>query len=339
MIRLLIASGSAPTREVLAEAVAADPGIEILGTASTGSEAVAMTKRLRPSLVLMDVRTHGIDAFEATKQIMTEAPTPIVIVSDELDAREVEISLHALRAGALSVVQKPERRHSRSFTEASRQLLGTIKAMAGVKLVRRWPERPQWDPRASRARRRIVAIAASTGGPAALHKIVSELPADFALPIVVVQHITVGFVGGLAAWLDLASGPKVKMAEHGEVLLPGAVYIAADDRHIGVSAGPRAMLSNAPPIGGFRPSATFLFDSVGRVFGAAAVCVVLTGMGRDGAGGLRAVRNGGGVIIAQDEQSSVVFGMPAAAIAAGLTDAVLPLAEIAPRLVELSLHD
>jgi two-component system chemotaxis response regulator CheB len=180
-----------------------------------------------------------------------------------------------------------------------------------------------------------VAVATSTGGPAALQTVLSGLQARFPVPIVVVQHITPGFTTGLVDWLDSVCPIRIQLAQHGEVLRAGTVYLAPDGRHLGVS-GRIAELSDAPPIGGFRPSGTFLFESVALAYGASAIAVILTGMGEDGVTGLRAVRRAGGRVIAQDEASSVVFGMPGAAIAAGLADVVLPLDAIAGRLAILA---
>jgi two-component system chemotaxis response regulator CheB len=181
-----------------------------------------------------------------------------------------------------------------------------------------------------------VAIAASTGGPTALQGLLANLSGGFVLPILVVQHITPGFTPGLAAWLNSLSPLRVKVAEHGEHLAPHTVYLAPDERHLGVSNWGAVTLVEAPPISGFRPSGTFLFESVARAFGASALAVILTGMGTDGVEGLRALRQAGGRIIAQDEKTSVVFGMPGAAIVAGLADAVLPLGAIAAHLAALA---
>jgi two-component system chemotaxis response regulator CheB len=180
-----------------------------------------------------------------------------------------------------------------------------------------------------------VASATSTGGPAALQRMLAGLPGGLPAPILVVQHITVGFTDGLAAWLGSISPSRVKVAQEGEPLAAGTVYIAPDDRHLGVSDRGAVALSDAPPIGGFRPSGSHLFESVARAFGPSAVAVIMTGMGEDGVAGLRAVRQAGGRVIAQDEDSSVVFGMPRAAIAAGLAHVVLPLDDIARRLASL----
>jgi two-component system chemotaxis response regulator CheB len=184
-------------------------------------------------------------------------------------------------------------------------------------------------------RKRVVAIATSTGGTAALQIVLSGLPGDFPVPILVVQHITRGFTPGLATWLNSVCRLRVKVADNGELMLPHTVYIGPDDQHLGVSGQGTVTLSGSSPVGGFRPAGTFLFESVARVFGAASVAVILTGMGEDGVVGLRSVRQAQGRIIAQDEATSVVWGMPGAAVAAGLPDVVLPLDSIAGRLVQL----
>lgn len=342
MFRVLVAEDSATARELLVEILRADPEIEVVGEAKNGLEALEMTKRFRPSVVTMDIRMPRMDGFEATRQIMVEAPTPIVIVSGISDLREVEISMHALRLGALTVLEKPPGPESPDFEEQSQRLVQTVKAMAQVKVVRRWPERvlAQPTPLPSthvRMHPRVVAIAASTGGPAALARLLCDMPPDFALPVLVVQHMAKGFVDGFAAWLNTAGASlRVKVAQDGEPLCPRTVYVAPDDRHLGVADESTIAVSDAAPIDGFRPSGTFLFESVAKAFGGAIVAVVLTGMGMDGVAGLRAVRMAGGRIIAQDEATSVVFGMPGAAVSAGLADDTMPLGAIATRLRELA---
>lgn len=341
MIRAVVAEDSLTTRELLVEILRSDPELEVIGEAKNGVEAVEITKRLRPNVVTMDIRMPVMNGFEATKRIMIEAPTPIVIVSGSVDVREVETSMHALRAGALDVIQKPMGPGSADFEGISRRFVSTVKGMSRVKVVRHFPERPSAAPPAAAlparngARCRIVAIASSTGGPEAVYRVLSCLPGDFPVPILVAQHVAAGFVQGLATWLSAGCAFRVKVAEDGEPLLARTVYLAPDDRHLEVSDRATIKTSIAAPIGGFRPSATALFESVARTFGSSAVVLILTGMGQDGVDGLRAVRSAGGRIIAQDEESSVVFGMPGAAIAAGLADAVLPLAAIASWLAEM----
>jgi two-component system, chemotaxis family, protein-glutamate methylesterase/glutaminase len=337
MTRVLIVDDSPTARALLAEIFRSDPGVEVVGEARDGAEGVEMARRLRPDVVTMDVRMPGLDGFAATKEIMITAPTPIVIVTASLEGREVEMAFHALRAGALTILRKPPGPGSPAFDESARHLLATVKAMAGVKVVRHHRPAPApAPPPPPRGVARVVAVATSTGGPAALNSLLSDLPADFPAPLLVVQHITPGFLPGLARWLDESSDLAVKIAEHGEPLKPHTAYLAPDDRHLGVSAAGAVELSAAPPVGGFRPSGTFLFESVARAFGTGAVAVILTGMGQDGVAGLRAVRAAGGRVLAQDEKTSVIFGMPGAAVAAGLADVVLPLDALAPRLVELA---
>jgi two-component system chemotaxis response regulator CheB len=344
MINVLIADGSVTDRAALVKLLQGDPEIKVIGEASHSAEALEMVKRLRPHIVVMGVYLPAAGGSQTTKEVMIEAPTPIVIVSDEHDARQVEMSILALRAGALATASMPSFHTPEAAGSAGERLIATVKAMSQVKVVRRWKEgtRPgrtttQSFPPA-KARIRIVAVAASTGGPAALQQIFSELPADFSLPILVVQHIGSGFVDGLVQWLNSACSLSVKRATDGELLSPRTVYVAPDDNHLGVSSGSRIVLSSAEQIGGFRPSATFLFESVARAFGASAIHVILTGMGHDGVSGLQVARKLQGTILAQDQASSVVFGMPGAAIDAGLADYVLPLSSIADQLINLAHH-
>ena len=333
-IRVLVADDSATARRLLVEILGADPGIEVVGQAVDGIEAVALVKRLRPDIVTMDVQMPRLDGFAATKRIMVEAPTPILITTG-VDPRVMSVSLEAVRVGALAVQAKPGDPRSPGFEEEARESVRQVKAMSQVKVVRHYdPEIARAEPRtwasgaAVEGPAEVVAIAASTGGPAALHRLLTSLPADFALPILIVQHISRGFAPGFARWLDGASPLRVKLADDGEALQPGTAYVAVDDHHLGVSLSRRVHLSTAAPVGGFRPSGTVLFDSVAAAFGRGAVAVILTGMGRDGVDGLPAIRSSGGRTIAESEATAVVYGMPAAAVHAGLADLVLPLEQV-----------
>jgi two-component system chemotaxis response regulator CheB len=248
----------------------------------------------------------------------------------------------ALQAGALALLEKPPAVTSPQFEQTIRHLVSTVKAMADVKVVqhrRQRHEPPTFaipEAAAPRVRTRIVALAASTGGPAALGQILSSLPANFPVPIVVVQHMARGFLGGFASWLSGNCTLKVKLAAAGDPLKPSTVYVAGDDRHLGVTPDFRIKLDDCKAISGFRPSANYLFASVAAVYGASAVAVILTGMGQDGLDGLRQLRAAGGRIIAQDEASCVVYGMPRAVIEAGLADTILPLSLIGQALVRTS---
>lgn len=341
-IRVLVAEDSPTARALLVEILGSDPELKVVGEAANGIDAVEMTKRLRPDVVTMDVRMPLMDGFQATKRIMIAAPTPIVIITASFARRDVELSMSALRAGALAVLPKPTGPGAPGFAEECRQLVRTVKAMAGVKVVRRWADRPALERPPGRVRDQVrppvtvVAAASSTGGPAALLQILSTLPADFPVPVLVVQHIAADFVNGLASWLDASSPLRVKVAEEGELVRPGTVYLAPDRRDLGLSSQGTVSLSMPLPGSHVCPGATPLFESVARVRGASVLAVILTGMGQDGLEGLAAIKRAGGRVLAQDEETSVVFGMPAAAIGAGLADLVLPLPAIAPMLVELT---
>ena len=354
MIRVLVAEDSATARALLVSLLSAEPDITVVGEARTGTEAVDMAQRLQPDLVTMDVHMPELNGIEATRQIMTRSPRPILVVSSAAGT-DIELSLEATRSGALMVIAKPQGVHSPLYDTDRRQLVSMVRALAQVKVVRRhgatMPSHggatPRSMPQISPSWRRtpgespeVLAIAASTGGPAALRTILAELPRDFPLPILVVQHIARGFAGGLAHWLSGDSALTVKIAELGELVLPGTAYIAPDDRHLGVRRGAngelRVLLDNASPVGSFRPSATYLFQSCAEVVGRGVLALILTGMGDDGVAGLREVRAKGGRVLAQDEASSVIYGMPREAERAGVVDQVIALEDVARRVGELA---
>jgi two-component system chemotaxis response regulator CheB len=343
-IRVVVVDDSATSRLLIVEILRADPEIDIVGQARDGVEAVEMVKRLRPDLVTMDVQMPRLDGFAATKRIMVEAPTPILITTG-IDPRALSVSLEAVRVGALAVQAKPGDPRSPDFDARANELVRQVKAMSRVKVVRHYdpetaPARPAAEtPTAPIAlfesTAEIVAIAASTGGPAAIHRILTALPADFPVPILVVQHISRGFTPGFAEWLNAASALRVKVAQDGEPLKAATVYVAVDDCHLALRPSRRIHLSGSAPVGGFRPSATVLFESVAKTFGASSLAVILTGMGRDGVDGLAAVRQAGGRIVAEAESTAVVYGMPGAAVSAGLADFILPLDQVCAALAGL----
>src|SRR5574341_718724 len=345
MIRVLVAEGSLTVRELLAAILESDPEIRVVGQAKNGVEAVELARKLRPHLITMDVHMPLMDGFEATKEIMVQAPTPIIIVSSSSSGPDVELSLNALRAGALMLVAKPDDPQSPQFNGRQSQFVAMVKAMADVKVVRRWVRqpvpvmRPHRPPAAVPSQpTRVVTVAASTGEPAALQLILQALPRDFPVPVLVVQHIARGFVTGLVEWLNASCDLRVKVAEADEALRERTVFLAPDDQHLGIGRNGRIELSDAPPIAGFRPSATYLFESAARAWGPRAVGVVLTGMGNDGIAGLAALKAAGGAVIAQDEASSVVYGMPREAVAAGVVDVVVSVEEVASQLRELAAN-
>lgn len=339
MIRVGIVDDSQTAQELLRSVLERDREIRVVASASSGQEAVTMARKSRPDVILMDVHMPGMNGFEATRQIMSQTPTPIVIVSSTSVIEEAHTALRSLEAGALTIHVKPPAPTHPDFERIAEDLVLTVKAVADVRVVRRRALRAADSPlevatecgsATGRRPPRLIAIAASTGGPKALVSILAELPADFPVPILIVQHIASGFTVALVEWLNSATPLEVKLAERDEPLQAGVVYVAPEEAHLGVSAQQTAILdTQTPPIMGFRPSATYLFRSIAESCGNTALGVVLTGMGRDGVEGLSALKSAGSEVIAQDEQSSVVFGMPAAALAAGVVDRVLPLDRIA----------
>ncbi len=338
---MLVADDSASGRALIRGILDADPDLDVIGQATDGLEAVDLADRLEPDVITMDVDMPGLDGLEATRRIMAQAPRPIVLVSGVL-VPDLGNSFRALEAGAVTLLAKPGGPGSPAFAREAAELVATVKLMAGVKLVRRsWfrtADGSASTPAAAPAVRptgplRVVAIAASTGGPPAVAQVLRMLPAGWSVPVLVVQHIGAGFDVGLARYLDECCALPVALAQDGQALRGGRVHVSPADRHLGVAAGPRLTVSPGGPIDGYRPSANHLFRTAAAVFGPGAAGVVLTGMGRDGADGLLALRRAGGLAIAQDEATSTVYGMPRQALVSGATDAVLPVEEIARALV------
>jgi two-component system, chemotaxis family, protein-glutamate methylesterase/glutaminase len=337
--RVLVVDDSPASRKLLTHILAADPSILVAGEAVNGEEAVRLTARLAPDLVTMDVRMPLMDGFEATRRIMSETPTPIVMIS-AAQPDEVAWSFRAIEAGALTVLAKPVGPKSAGYEAQARALVTAVKELSNVRVVtrrhsmaRREPSRLR--PSGPRAEVQVVGIAASTGGPAALAKIVAGLGPRLPVPVLVVQHIGSGFDRGLVDWLESAGRISVVMATQGQALEPATVYVSPHDRHLGVSRSGRILLSDGPPVAGHRPSATHLFRSIAAAYGPNGVGVILTGIGTDGCEGLRALRQAGGTVLAQDRASSVVYGMPRAVVDAGLADRILPVDSMARVLESL----
>lgn len=324
-VRVLVADDSATARCLLVELLSRDPGVALVGEAADGAEAVRLTERLRPSLVLMDVHMPVVDGVEATKRIMRSVPTPVIMVTAHTRPSDVVAGLEAIRFGALTVLPKPPGPGLPGHEASARHLVTMVKALADVRVVR---HRGRPAP-ARRDTVDVVGVAASTGGPPALARFLQHLPADLSVPVVVVQHLVDGFLPGLAGWLRTELPFPVGIARDGERMEPGAVHLAPDGHHLEVDPGLRARLTKAAPVGGFRPSADVLFASLATGFGQAAVGVVLTGMGRDGLQGLTQLRDAGGRVLAQDEQTSVVFGMPGVVARAGVAHLVAPVEQLA----------
>lgn len=339
MIKVLIVDDSPTIRHLLKAILAYDPEIKVVGEAKDGIEAIDKCSVLNPHVILTDIRMPRMDGFELIKTIMSEMPRPILVLTSTISDMELGISYKALEAGAIMVMGKPHGLPEED--EEADELTFLIKTVANIKVFKRKfkkdHERDQKIislPEVKSFDTEIIAIGASTGGPQALYEIFSELPSDFPLPIVVVQHITRGFVDGFVKWLKNGAALKIKKAQHGESLLPGTVYIAPDGHHLLIDSG-HIKFSSQGEVDGHKPSITIFFESVAKTYGSKAIGILLTGMGSDGAKGLKAIKDAGGYTIAQDKDTSIVFGMPKTAISIGAVSEVLPLHRISGRLIEL----
>jgi two-component system, chemotaxis family, protein-glutamate methylesterase/glutaminase len=287
-----------------------------------------------------------MNGFDATRRIMETRPTPIVIVSGTPDLAETAKTFRAIEAGALAVLERPAGIGHPGQETGAADLIGTVKLMAEVKVVRRWASArpPELIPSASRAvdlaipaaHVAIVAIGASTGGPPVLQSIFSRLAASFPIPVLVVQHIAAGFTQGFVEWLGQSSKLPVHVAIQGEQILPGRVYVAPEGLHMRAGPEGHIRLGQEEPDNGLRPSVAALFGSVAKAYGESAAGVLLTGMGKDGARELKLMRDQGAVTIAQDRESSVVHSMPGYAIGLGGAKYVLSPEKIALALTSLA---
>jgi two-component system, chemotaxis family, protein-glutamate methylesterase/glutaminase len=346
MITVLIVEDSPVARELLNHILGSEPGIKVIGTANNGEEAIEFIKGTKPDVITMDIIMPRMDGYQATRKIMETFPTPIVIVSASLVREEVEKTWLAVEAGAVAVLEKPTYSDMRNRNGNAAKLIETVRAMAQVKLVRRWHKPNQRtvrepagiapEARLETQRVKVVAIGASTGGPQVLQDILSRLPKEFRLPILIVQHITPGFAGGFVDWMNSSSSLSVRLAVEGEPLVSGRVYVAPDGHHMKVSQRGRISLSTDEPVNGIRPSVSSLFRSVAEVFGPDAAGVLLTGMGRDGAVELKLMRDRGAVTIAQDIESSAIYGMPGEAAKIGAAKYSLAPKKIAEILLKLA---
>ncbi len=343
MIRVLVVDDSVTTRAMLIAILQTDPGISVVGQAVDGMDAFAQTQTLKPDLITMDIRMPGMDGLEATRRILENCPTPIVIVSAAIEAPDLRISFNALKAGALDVVEKPVGQTHKDYESIRDRLLSAVKVMSGVKVIRRRASAPgplTFAPPEHPLKRAlsVVAIGSSTGGPAVLNTILRSIPTDFSLPIVIVQHMTIGFMKGLVDWLSAECKLPLTLVEAPLTIRPGHVYFAPDTRHLEFLS--RGMLApvDGPQVSYVKPSATVLFNSVARIYGPEAVGVVLTGMGDDGAIGLKAMRDRGAVTLAQDARSCVVYGMPKVAVELGAVEQSLGLEAIVRNLIDLGRH-
>jgi len=347
--RVLVCDDSAVIRGLLVRLLEADPSIHVVGTAANGQEAIAAQARYRPDVVVLDIEMPVMDGLAALPELLKADPNVQVVMASTLTTRGADITLRALRLGAADYVPKPTAVAGiASAEEFRRELLMKVKALGAARRRRTLGARATPVPPfrgavrpavAAALRPEIVAIGASTGGPKALFRLVCDLGGAFPLPVLITQHMPPAFLSILADHITKLGGLPCREAREGERIERGQIYLAPGDRHLqvkGERAAARIALSDGPPENFCRPAVDPMFRSVAEVYGGRAIAVVLTGMGHDGLAGAREIVARGGVVLAQDEATSVVWGMPGAVAQAELASAVLPVDRIGPKLLALS---
>ncbi len=341
-LRVLIADDSAAIRGALAALLRDEPDLDVVAQAADGLEAVELAKSFKPDVITMDVLMPRLDGLGAIVEIMVEAPARILVVSSAADDRELNLTFKAIAAGALEVIGKPSHQKPADLRDWGRRVAQAIRLMAEVPVVRRrrgssfppllalpLPSAAAAKPKERLGKRiDVFGIAASTGGPPALAKLFGALPKSLPIPLLVAQHMTEGFAHGLARWLSSLTPLSVAVARAGEAALPGKVYLPPDACDLVIDA--EGVLWTPAPRGGPCPNCDRLLTSIAEAYGERAGAVVLTGMGGDGARGLLAIHDRGGATLAQDEATSVVFGMPRVAHSLGAAKDLVPLDAIAP---------
>lgn len=341
-IKVLVVEDSLTAQKILVKILSADSQIEVVAVASSGEEALEQLKHISPDLITMDIHMPGMDGLEVTRKIMESKPIPIIVVSASCLVEDIERAFQLIEAGALTAIAKPIAIGSGDFEATAWRLVQTVKDMASVKVIKRWPKQNKEKTQADKLFDRqvpklkpfkLVAIGASTGGPQAIETILKNLPKDYPASILVVQHIAPGFLAGMVEWLDNIIALRVKVANDGEKTEAGTVYLCPEGKHMGINKESIIALSGAEPIGGHRPAVSYLFKTLAQNY-SDCLAILLTGMGKDGAAELLELKEQGGITIAQDKESSVIHGMPGAAIALGAQCHILNLESITNVLLQ-----
>lgn len=342
-IRVLVVDDSALMRKMIPMILRGDPGIEVAGTAMDGFFALKKIEQLKPDVVTLDVSMPRLDGIETLRRIVEHHGTPVIMVSS-LTRKDAELTFQALEIGAFDFVTKPQDAISVHIAKIGAELIAKVRAAAANPFARQRLRQVKSSgavkksdgPLRRKTAGRALAIGVSTGGPNALSFLLPQIPRDFPAAVLIVQHMPEGFTEMFAARLHALCAIEVKEAREGDLILPGRALIAPGNRHLKLKRlplGAIAVLSNAQPVSGHRPSADVLFQSVAAEYGASATGLIMTGMGADGAEGIGEIKARGGMTIAQDEESCVVFGMPKAAIERRHIREVVPLERMAEALL------
>ncbi|HWQ64920.1 MAG TPA: chemotaxis-specific protein-glutamate methyltransferase CheB [Methanospirillum sp.] len=342
MIHVLVVDDSKVSRDLLSGILESEPDISVIGTASDGNEAVRLANILSPDIITMDINMPGMDGFEAARRIMEESPIPIIIISGVDNLAEIAASFRVMEAGALAILPKPPHPTSPDFPVKSLEIINAIRTYVEIKVIKRVRTHSPKNETLKHTtipkgvHPRVIVIGASTGGPPVIQTILRILDPKFPLPLVLVQHMSPGFIMGFAEWLSESTGFNVKIPGLNEKLLPGVLYVAPDGVQTGVSGDLRIILSDAPSEHNLRPSVSYLFRSAAGNLGASAVGVLLTGMGTDGSQELLNMRKKGSITLIQDRASSIVYGMPGEAMRIGAASLILSPEDIAQQLQVLA---
>jgi two-component system chemotaxis response regulator CheB len=337
--KVLLVEDSPIALAILKRLIDSSTEAQVIGTASNGKDALELIPKLEPNLICTDLHMDGMDGLELTKQVMAKHPLPILVVSNSVQEDNPHNIFDLLQAGALDVFPKPVTGLASDYENVKKDLIDKIKVLSGVKVFTKKLPSNSATPNitapflGATGTIKAVAIGASTGGPQALEQIFTQLPSSFPVPIICIQHISPGFLQGLVDWFGSNCKLPVKIAESGDSPLPGTIYFAPELKQLELDLQGRFFCSNLPPVDGHCPSVTFAFKSMAKFYGAKLAGVLLTGMGIDGAAGMEEIYKAGGLTIAQDETSCVIFGMPREAIARKAVREILPVQEIGSFLV------
>ena len=348
-IKVFLVEDSPVALTILQRVLSSTPEIQVVGTAKNGLIALEEIPRSKPNIVCTDLLMGKMDGLELTKQLMAVYPVPILVISQVVTDNDTKKIGQLLEAGVLDVFPKPKTGFIEDYEKQKEGLVQKIKLLSGVKVFSKSnksvnvPKVEKVKPikfefnhkAASSIQYKIVTIGVSTGGPKALRTIFKTLPQNFPLPIVCIQHISEGFLTSLINWLNLDSLLKIKIAENGELPLAGTVYFAPEKYHLELDNQGRLIYSDAPPINNHRPAVTHTFNSIAQFYGQNTIGILLTGMGRDGVVGMENLYHTGAMTIAQDEATSIIFGMPQEAINLGVVKKVVPLHQITAALMDL----
>lgn len=342
IIKVLLVDDSPIVLVILKRILNAASDIKVVGTAADGAEALQLVEKLQPDVICTDLHMPKLDGLELTKTVMENFPRPILVTSVSVQEEDTHNVFKLLEAGAVDVFPKPRGGLLSDYQKITQDFIAKVRVLAGVVVFhKRREDQPLVLKTKSivpisiiKRQLKIIAIGASTGGPQALQTILTQLPANFPLPIICVQHIGEGFLQGLVDWLNPQCPMMVKLAVAGHYPAPGTIYFPKEGTHLEFDDYGRFVESTAPSLKGHRPSITITFNAIAQYFGQEALGILLTGMGSDGAEGLLSILQAGGVTITQDEKSSVVFGMPKEAIKLGASQKTLSLNEMAPAIMK-----